>query len=266
MPDFRLADAEFDRQTVILERLLETVDVCVRQDPHAPTVIDGHSLPIIPGGGQNTMAAAAIVLLAAHFEEYIRQQVEEYATAVVAEYAHLEDEFRENLIDTYWRAGSGRLGRIRPKGDPGWAGGAELLLRGLISYPVTGNITEFAANLVSEHENNMRWEIVTNLMARVGVQKLSERLFRSADLKRSLGNPLKSDFSRSLRIRLNEFYTTRNSIVHSIAQNAGIGTTIFDNWAQFFRFFTTAIAIASESSFQEFTAKINRRKGVSAAP
>src|SRR5271165_4742505 len=127
MPDFKLADAEFDRQAAILEALIGAVDFIGMQNPREPLTIGKVSLEALPPGSQNTMAASAMVLLAAHFEEYIRQQVEEFAQAAVAEYAHMEIEHQEKWLDNYWRAGSNRLNRIRPKGDPAWATGAQTL-------------------------------------------------------------------------------------------------------------------------------------------
>jgi hypothetical protein len=260
MPDFEVAGAEFDRQATILETLVATIDISARQDGITRHVVVGAELPIIPAGGQNTMAAAAVVLLAAHFEEYVRQQVEEYVRAMVLEYAHLGDDFRNRLIDVYWRAGSDRLNRIRPRGDQLWASSAGPLLRALLGYPVEENLDEFIADVVSEHENNMRWETITELTGRIGVKNLSGLMFKSPKLKSTIGNLRRDEFSISLRKRLNDFYMVRNGIVHSIAQNTGIGATVFREWAEFFRVLSTAFATALTESFALFTAEIAKRK------
>jgi hypothetical protein len=39
MPDFRLADAEFDRQAVMLETLVGTIDISARQDGITKSVL-----------------------------------------------------------------------------------------------------------------------------------------------------------------------------------------------------------------------------------
>lgn len=260
MPDFKLADAEFDRQAAILEALVGAVDFIGMQNPSEPLTIGNVSLTALPPGSQNTMAASAMVLLAAHFEEYIRQQVEEFAGAAVAEYAHMEIEHQEKWLDNYWRAGSNRLNRIRPKGDSAWATGAQTLLLSLLEYPVRQNVGYFIANMLAEHDNNMRWDTISEITARVGVQKLSDRLFKSAVLKTEVGNPKKDLFTPSLRAKLNEFYTARNGIVHSISQNAGIGPTIFHSWIRFFRVFTTAFANAMEECHTEFAAKMEKNR------
>lgn len=265
MPDFRSAEAEFDRQAIILESLVSTVEVSARQDGIERHRIDGAELPLVPTGGRNTMAAAAIVLLAAHFEQYIRQQVEEYVKAIILNYAYLESGFRERLVDEYWRAGSVKLNRIRPKNDPLWASTAGPLLQGLIDYPVGGDIGAFVAATVSEHEHNMRWDTIVELTARVGVRDLAGALFRSAPLKASLANPRKDTFSALLKQRLDEFYILRNTIVHSIAQTAGIGETIFKGWAEFLRLLTAALAGAVEMRFNEFTSDAARRRAAAGA-
>jgi hypothetical protein len=128
MPDFRTAAAEFDRQAEILEALLATIDVCARSASGIPTLIVGVPIPRIPRGGQNTMAAAAV-----------------------------------KLIDAYWRCGSNKLARIRPRHDSDWIVGASGTLKSLIDYPVNGVATQFVARMISEHENNMRWDTITEL-------------------------------------------------------------------------------------------------------
>lgn len=265
MPDFKLADAEFDRQAAVLEALVDAVDFLRMQDLDEPLTIGTASLAELPAGSQNTMAASAMVLLAAHFEEYIRQQVEEFAQAAVAEYAFMESEHQEKWLDNYWRAGSNRLNRIRPKGDPTWATGAQTLLLNLLEYPVRQNVGSFIADILAEHDNNMRWDTISEITARVGVQKLSDKLFKSAVLKGEIDNPKKNLFTPSLRAKLNEFYTARNGIVHSISQNSGIGPTIFRSWIRFFRVFTTAFADAMEGCYSDFAAKIEKNRQKAAA-
>jgi hypothetical protein len=215
-------------------------------------------LPVIPAGGQNTMAAAAVVLLAAHFEEYVRQQIEEYVKALILEYVYLDLKFKDKLIDSYWRGASSKLTRLRPLGDPLWKSRAEPLLRGLIRYPIEDALDHFVAATLCEHENNMRWETIQQLTGRIGIKDLSGLMFKSGVLKKELGNPRKDQFTDELRVRLNRFYETRNGIVHSIAQNTGIGTTVFDAWADFFRSFTTAFAEALDASYTLLAGEIEK--------
>jgi hypothetical protein len=257
VPDFQLADAEFDRQTTILEALVNAVEVAAGKSVDVQIDVAGQPLPTIPPGGKNTMAAAAVVLLAAHFEEYVRQQVEEYGKELAALYAKLPDEFVQKLLDVYWRAGSSRLSRVRPKLDPLWASNVEPILTGLIAYPVQGQTASFDPKLLCDHERNMRWDMVVELSARVGVKALSDKMFKSAPLKAQLGGPKKADFARALEARVSEFYELRNGIVHSISQNAGIGVGVFSDWAAFFRTLTTAYASSLAAGFAELEAKIS---------
>lgn len=259
MPDFDIAKAEFERQASVLRGLVRAIDAVSSLADNATA--DGVVLPTIPAEGQNTMAAAAIVLLAAHFEEYVRQQIEEYAKAIVAEYDHLQAEFRIKFLDSYWRAGAGRIGRIRPSaGDAQWNARAEGLLSSMISYPVRGDIALFSANFISEHETNMRWDMILDLSARVGVKKLSELLYKNAALKKKLGASRKDTMSADLRARMNNFYSLRNEIVHSIAQSSGVGFTIFDEWVEFFLAFSNAFAEALVLSNNEFVSKVEIEK------
>lgn len=260
MPDFVFADAEFDRQATILDTLIATIDVSSLQDGVTRHEIAGASLPILPSGGQNTMAAAAIVLLAAHFEEYIRQQIEEYAKAMVVDYAHFNGEFKDKFIYTYWRLGSAKLAGIRPKGSSDWITSAEPLLRELVEYPVLGNILEFRADYICTHDNNMRWDTVCELGARVGVKSLSDLMFKSKKLKVLLDNPQKNKFSSAIQRKMSSFYDLRNSIVHSISHNSGVGATIFNAWSDFFRVFTAAFSTSLAESFKLFELEIDASK------
>ena len=260
MPDFELAASEFVRQATILEALVKAVDVAASQDGADPVMVGDLALPIIPNGGQNTMAAAAIVLLAAHFEEFVRQQIEEYAGAFINDFDHLKPELVEKIADQYWKAGISKLGRIKPKGSPGWAGRAEPVLRGLIDYPVIGTVGAFQPSLLSEHDNNMRWDTVCDLTGRVGVKSLEALLFKNAPLKSSLGSPKADKRTIQIRNKINEFYELRNSIVHSISQNAGIGAATFSQWAIFFGLFTTAFSGALSEAFTKLSDEINLNK------
>lgn len=241
------------------------VEFVGKQDPNEPLTIGTSVLAMLPPGSQNTMAASAMVLLAAHFEEYVRQQVEEFAKAAIAEYAHMEIEHQEKWLDTYWRAGSNRLNRIRPKGDPTWANDAQSLLQSLLEYPVRQNTTSFVADMLAEHDNNMRWDTILELTSRVGVKKLPDKLYKSSSLKSELGNPKKDLFTAALRAKTNEFYASRNGIVHSISQNSGIGQTIFYSWIKFFRVLTTAFADAMGECHNDFAAKIEKNRRSAAA-
>jgi hypothetical protein len=260
MPDFVFADTEFDRQATTLDTLIETIDVSALQDGVKRHQIEGVSLPIVPSGGQNTMAAAAIVLLAAHFEEYVRQQIEEYAKAIITEYAHFDEDFKSRFIDSYWRSGTARLAAIRPKGYSSWMDDAAALLRRLVEYPVIGNVLEFRSEYICTHDNNMRWDTVRELAGRVGVKSLADLMFKSKRLKDILDNPRKDRFSPTIERKMNSFYDLRNGIVHSISHNSGVGATIFKAWSEFFRIFTTAFASSLEASFKLFEIGIEARK------
>jgi hypothetical protein len=255
MADFTLADADFDRQTTILEALVTTIDVAASNTEEGMEIA-GQELPVIPAGGKNTMAAAAVVLLAAHFEEYVRQQVEEYGRALSSFYDKLPGDFRAKIVDVYWRTGSSHLSRVRPKFDPLWASNVEPILIGLVDYPVQGKAANFDPKMLCKHDRNMRWDTVVEMSGRVGVKDLSGRVFKSAALKKELGAPKKADFGPALESKVSEFYELRNGIVHSIAQNVGIGANTFGSWAAFFRVLTTAYAGAMASSFEELEQKL----------
>ncbi len=256
MPDFELAASEFVRQASILEDLVRTVDVSAAQDGVTPIIVGTLTLPVLPTGGQNTMAAAAIVLLAAHFEEFVRQQIEEYARAMFVDFAYLSPEMVEKVADHYWKAGSSRLNRIRPRGSPGWAGRAEPILRSLIDYPVGSTVSSFQPGMLSEHDNNMRWDTICEISGRVGVKKLESLIFKDAPFKALMGSPRADRRSAEVKTKLNEFYELRNGIVHSISQHAGIGASTVFRWIAFFKIFAPAFVIALDDAFSKFSAEI----------
>jgi hypothetical protein len=183
MPDFLLANAEFDRQIAILTALAQVIDVVAHQDGSQQYLVAGRELPSVPAGGQNTTTAAAIVLLAAHFEEFVRQQVEAYAEGVVGCYNDLDETFQSKLIDVYWRASVGSLTRFRPLHDSGWSVGARALLQNMLSYPVGGDLSQFVSKLLTEHDNNMRMDTITDLCGRVGIRSLTDLMSRNPALR-----------------------------------------------------------------------------------
>ena len=204
------------------------------------------------------MAAAAVVLLAAHFEEYVRQQIEEYAKAVVASYEYLPDDFKQKLIENYWKSGTAKLERIRPKVSPLWSNIARPLLTSLVEFPINENTLHFEASYLCHHEQNMRWDTLSALCSRVGIKSLKDQLFKHQGLRRLIGTASKNEFGNNVERRVNEFYELRNGIVHSISQNTGVGSTIFRSWSEFFRVFTTAFAGSLEGYQQSFLQSIGR--------
>jgi hypothetical protein len=178
----------------------------------------------------------------------------------VDEYNHIEDTLKKKIIEAYWRCGSNKLGRIRPGHDSAWAVGANGTLKGLIDYPVNGLTNRFVARMISEHENNMRWDTIAELLGRVGIRQLSHLLQRSKALKSVLDDPPPGQFDDVIKLKLNQFYVLRNGIVHDIAQNSGIGANTFHMWVLFFRQFIDAIAAACESSYLKFEQSVMRRK------
>ena len=142
---------------------------------------------------------------------------------------------------------------------------AEALLRGLVEYPVIGNVLEFRSEYICTHDNNMRWDTVRELAGRVGVKSLGDLMFKSRQLKDVLDNPRKDRFTPTIQRKMNSFYELRNGIVHSISHNSGVGATIFEAWSRFFRIFTTAFASSLNASFKLFELGIEARKR-SAAP
>lgn len=267
MADFRIAEAEFIQQLSIFRSLVLTVEICSRQDPFSPTQIGGAPLPLMGGNEQNTMAAAAIVLMAAHFEEYLRQQIESFGAEIVPNLPHMQPADREAFTDDYWRASQTKLSRVRPKGNPGWATSAQSIVQGLLEFPITGNIAAFDARNISEHDNNMRFETMIALCKRVSIKNAPQLLFNDINLKQALNNPTNSENMHTiLKTEINEFYELRNNIVHNIAQTAGIGSTIVDKWASFFQLLATAFAGCFEKALVEVHVGFQRRQRAAGNP
>lgn len=210
----------------------------------------------MPKRSTTTSRNAGIVLLAAHFEEYIRQQIEEYAKGVVISYNNLEINFREKLVDSYWRSAASKLSRIRPKGSSNWANVAQQTLNNLLAYPVNGNTSQFDYKLISEHENNMRYETILELCKKLSISDVHTGMCRHTDFDNSIGNPHRDFRAREITRILNDFYELRNGIIHSIAQNVGVGQPTFQRWTEFFRLFATAFAQHLTRSFAAFEASI----------
>jgi hypothetical protein len=247
MTDFSVAEGEFLSQIETLRMLLDTVEIASRHDLDAPVMIGSDQLPIPGGSAKNTMAASAIVMLAAYFEECVRQHTEECANHIIQSSDHFDEDFSEHLMDCYWRASSARLGRIRPKGDPHWITTADPILRNLISYPISQDVGSFNAKTLSD------------LTGRVGVKRLSDRLYEDIDLREHAQISRRDETKRELQKQINAFYILRNSIVHDISQNAGIGRSIVEEWMKFFSLFIKALTTALSASMVDFDGEIARR-------
>jgi hypothetical protein len=259
MADFEIARAEFAEQVAALLGVVDIIDAVARRP--VEEVLDP-PLPEVPRTGQNTISAAAIVMLAARFEEYIRQQVQEYCQGMIAEIEHLEPQVKTKLLKVYWRGGVSRLNRIDPN-DGTWASDARASLQALIRFPVDYDFGGFDSRLVTEHDNNMRWDTVLELSGRVGIKKLADRLFKHSNLRDACGVQKSAHMTDSLRQKLNDFYQLRNTIVHSISQASGIGRSIVEEWCAFFGHVSDAVSVAFGVAFHEFAEELKvKEEGV----
>jgi hypothetical protein len=259
LADFSYATAEFKRQIGALSNLLAATSIWPRIEATITDDALRRELPAISAFERNTIANSSLVILASYFEEYVRQQVEEYCRSSIQYYEGFDIDFKKKFIDSYWRASVTRLERIRPKDQADWTVEASVLLEGLIRYPTRDAHTHVEPKFLCEHTNNMRLDTILELSSRVGIKNIQAGLFRSSDLKKTLSAKKSDEFNIQLKAKLNEFYNLRNEIVHAIGQSTGYGISIFDEYAIFLYEFAKAYETHLATEFQIFSTKASAR-------
>lgn len=224
-------------------------------DPAGPVQIAGRPVPILSAGAENVMAAAAIVSLAAYFESFVRAQIEEYARGVVSHFANLHVESQVQIVDVYWKSSVLGLGRLKPKDDPHWATKAASSLNGLSKFPISSDSAFADPTRLSDHENNMRFEIISQISKRVGINNLGKGLYGHRPLRSYIGAPNETEFLAACKSRLFEFQDLRNQLVHQISQASGVGNSVYIRHRDFISLFSIAYTSLLVSKYPVFEAR-----------
>ena len=162
---------------------------------------------------------ASTLLLAATFEEFIREMALERAHRVVERATTIVD-IPDKLLEAAWDKTLEEIQATKIVGD---SKQASLALKAKASRPrfdavclfVEGDISQDIYSNLTKNKNNMRPDEINRLFRIGGVQNICQEICRKRALQRFFGAGGQVKTYEYLRRSLNNFIDKRNSVAHS---------------------------------------------------
>ena len=166
-------------------------------------------------------ANSATLLVAATFEEFVREMAREHARAVVARTASFE-KLPKKLASTAWKRSMESLARVRF--DVEQSARESLMVdtqaRFLVAYEfVKGDLTQDIYRDLIHNENNMRPNELNSLFNVAGLSDVCTKVCDKPPILAFFGESEAGKAHGKLLAALEEFFERRNSIAHAL--NAG---------------------------------------------
>ncbi|MFM2149093.1 MAG: hypothetical protein RLZZ187_1399 [Pseudomonadota bacterium] len=189
------------------------------------------------GKGQSpkiSIAAAnsSTLLLAATFEEFVRDMARTYARAVVTNATSL-DKLPKNLASTAWKRSLESLARV--KFDIEQAAREKLTIDAQARFAVVfefikGDLSKDIYNDLIHNENNMRPAQINSLFKISGLQDICKSISDKEDILSFFGEIESGKAHGKMLNGINDFFERRNGIAHAlnIRQSSGPDKIITD--------------------------------------
>jgi len=188
-------------------------------------------------------ANAAVLFLAATFEEFVRQQVKSVFSHRASAAATV-DELSPKLAAVVWRKSLDQLARSDVADWVLDTSGLSARLDSIIRFCVGKDVSADVGDVLAHNEQNLRPAELGKLFNQVGLKSIVAKAAEFPALMHFLGceTPGKSD--AELQSRLEGFFIRRNEIAHAIRLNASSGPPTLATDIQMFRLFASGITAA----------------------
>lgn len=177
-------------------------------------------------------ANSATLLVAATFEEFVRQMAREHARIVVTTTRSF-DHLPKRLISTAWKRAMEGLARVRF--DVEQSGRERLMVdtqaRFSVAYSfATGDLTQDIYRELIHNENNMRPTELNSMFSVAGLSDLCTKVSDKQSILSFFGEIEAGKAHGKLRGALENFYERRNGIAHALnpGQSSGREQIITD--------------------------------------
>lgn len=222
---------DFQKRTHQLRLTMVAVESAAQSPSILTTARPGIGLSAIGPETRNTTNAMSLVLLAASFEEFIREEVGQCADLLMMKYGALAIPIQLRIRARYWEILLNRLSmssniltKTKPKAlDAALIAKAKALIDSGRGFVMDGNATLLDRDNFFHSRSNFRPGIVNEIVGRVGIDDIIASAAATAKIKNHFGVTKKADSAERLVAKLEEFYSLRNTIVHSLSDVAGVG-------------------------------------------
>lgn len=177
---------------------------------------------------------AATLLLAATFEQFVREMALEHAVQIVAKASSISD-LPDALLDTAWRRTFEQFARSKPSGRSKkealeiFAKQARPSIDALCTF-IEGDITQNIFDHLIHNENNMRAGEINALFKVSGCSNVCAQACKQTQLKIVFDTDDEGKVHGGFLQALDTFFERRNAIAHSLntASSSGPETLFYD--------------------------------------
>jgi hypothetical protein len=185
----------------------------------------------------------ATLLLAATFEEYVRQQVKAAYGEKVSRAKGIED-FPKKIAAVVWRRSLETLARTPFEDVESDVWSMDQRLASTIAFCLKKELTADVASTLAHNDSNMRASQLNTLFNQIGVPGISSKCCESRSLLDLLGSDSPGKGVALLEARIDEFFRRRNAVAHAIQLGSSSGPSELSNDIEFFRELGRSLAVA----------------------
>lgn len=225
---FDLISADFDKELRTIRRLLQ------RAYMPGPSGVADADVRIAASN-------ASMLLVAASFEEFVRESVKEYVGWVTSQVSKFED-LPSELPSAVWERSLHILGGAKFGARNFDRSAAVLAMKNLQYFCLLEDPTIPVAEIVSYNRNNMRSTEVNAMMKRLGITDYCGVIGRNPRFVAFFGAPSPDKAHAEFLSHWDGFYETRNEIAHSIGSLKVTGVTDIERHLDFFLEVAAAVA------------------------
>ena len=189
-------------------------------------------------------ANAATLLLAATFEEFVRQEVRAVFTTKAASAAAITD-FPNKIAKAIWRRSLEGLARSPLDDLEAQSAELEDKIRATIDFCIGKDVKADVSHAVAHNDNNMRPGQLNELFSQLGLTGMCGRSCAYEPLVAHLGCDTSGKAQEKLEQWLEDFFRRRNEIAHAIQLNSSSGPPALASDISSFRLFGQALTVES---------------------
>jgi hypothetical protein len=178
-------------------------------------------------------ANSATLLVAATFEEFVREMARQFARNVVANAGSFE-RLPSKLASTAWKRTMDSLSKVRIEGDPAGAGAENVFGAAQARFTVIyefckGDLTQDIYRDLIHNENNMRPNELNGLFKVSGLSDVCKLLSDEQPMLDFFGEVQPGKAHGKLISRLEDFFERRNTIAHALNLHQSSGPDQISN-------------------------------------
>jgi len=199
-------------------------------------------------------ANAAVLLLAATFEEFVREMARAYARAIV-EACDSYEKLPHKLATVLWKRTMEALARLQLSPRKEIFSRESIFSDALTRFTVTyqfcrGDISQDIYEDLIHNENNMRPQEINSLFNLSGLKNVCMVASDNDGLMELLNETEPTKANARLVDRMDEFYERRNQIAHSIRAMRSSGPQEISGDIEMMRRFGQALCLALEKQLE----------------